>query len=127
MAEEVVLNVERVLHLVELLSPADHVGDHNLSLSPGQVLVDLHVPGPELAGEMVGQAQQLGETNNGALGVLLLDGDGLLDRVLVVGGNHHLAFRDLPHYILEVCEVVIGGGLEVVDDGVLVAVLFGQP
>ena len=126
MPEEVVLDVERVLHLVELLGPTDHVGHHNLSLSPGQVLVDPHVPRPELAGEVVGQAQQLGETNNGAVGVLLLDGDGLLDGVLVVGGNDNLAFRDLPHDILEVGEVVVGGGLEVVDDGVFVAVLFGQ-
>ena len=126
MLKEVVLYIERVLHLVEFLCPPDHVGYHNLGLSPGQVLVHPHVPRPKFTGEMVGQAQQLRETNDGAVGVLLLDGDGLFNGVLVVGGNDNLALWYLPHNILKIGEVVVCGGLEVIDNGVIVAILFGQ-
>jgi hypothetical protein len=125
--EQVVLDVKRVLHLVELLSSTDHVGHHDFGLRPRKILVYWEILLPKMPSEMIGQSQKLCKTHFHAGGPqLLLNIDGGVDGNLVVSGNHDLSLRHLHHFF-EVCEVVVSGRVEVSYHGRLVVALPCQP
>ena len=67
MQQQLVLQIEWVLHLVQLLRASDHIGHHHFRLGPGEIFVDWQVLRLELKGQMVGQSEQLGEADGGRM------------------------------------------------------------
>jgi chloramphenicol 3-O-phosphotransferase len=67
------LDIERVLHLVQFLRPANHVRNHDLCLCPRKILVDCVLLLVQFASEMIGESQQLGEADHWRSRILLLD------------------------------------------------------
>lgn len=126
MSQQGELDVQRVLHLVELLCPPDHIRHHHFRLGPRKVLVNCVTVSVEFVGEVVGEAQQLCETDSRGSRVLLLDFESSSDCVDVVGGDNHLPFFKIFQNLLVTADIIFSGGSKEIHNGIFIAVKFSQ-
>lgn len=126
MLQQLELNVQRVLHLVQLLRTTDHVRNHHLSLSPRQVLVHPMTLLLQHPSQVVSQPQQLSETHLKRLMVLLLNLYDLLNSVKVVCSHHYFSPLDILHYMPEISQIIGSCSIEVIHNRVLVFPLLSQ-
>mmetsp|Transcript_28180 Transcript_28180/g.48282 ORF Transcript_28180/g.48282 Transcript_28180/m.48282 type:complete len:379 (+) Transcript_28180:113-1249(+) len=110
------LDADATQHVTVFLGSADQVRHDLFDLPVRDVLEGLVVRCAERISQVVSHAQELSEENvrlrtETALGGL---GDGHLDGLLVVGGNHQLhlvAVRDLIEHVRNTSVVIVTGGL----------------
>ena len=127
MRQQCILCVQRVSHLVQLLSPTDHVGNHDFSFSPGQVLVHSETFWLEFPSQVIGQAQKLSVANSEFavwLFVNLLSG---LYRVDVMSSNNNFPVFERVKTVdngLKTVHVVFSGLIETLNNGAFDAFLF---